>query len=259
MDAYRQNDALGIYLSGALSHDGAQTDPGASLGGYKSSTEISSIGGIVTNPIPPLVYEKFSGENGEGTATVRGTKNDYVYYTAPGDTEGEGVLIVNGERKLVFSNDITKWIRVYRASANNIIGSSTLTLLNGYNGLFGMSNVANADRVAGLTTYRAAMLEAHGAYGVLGISIWLDNSNCQSTYAIGMEAPSGHAIQTIANETTAPMAVSFSTPTTKGTGLSILSMNVGDVYGLWIRRVFPAAGIVSVAEYPLLYVSHWGA
>jgi len=258
VNAYRRIDALGLYLSGASSNGGAQTDPSAALGNFRSSTEVSAISGIVTNPIPPLVFEKYSDANGTGEATLRGA-GDTVYYTPPGGTEGAGVAIASGERCIVYGADTTKWVRVYRESAVGIVGTVTLALVRGMNGLLGMDNVTSAERAAGAIHYRAGMLYAHGAFGVLDLAIWLDNSNCQSTYAIGLEAPAADAIQTIANDETAPAAVSFSTPTTEGAGLSIPVIDVGGVYGLWIRRTFPGAGIHAVEEYPILHISYWGA
>jgi hypothetical protein len=41
---------------------------------------------------------------------------------------------------------------------------------------------------------------------------------------------------TIANNTTAPAGVTFSSPTTAGAGVSLGSIPVANVKGLWVRR-----------------------
>lgn len=55
-------------------------------------------------------------------------------------------------------------------------------------------------------------------------------------YRIGLEAPSSSAIQTIANENTAPAAISWSTAITQAAGLTLSSLAAAALYGLWIQR-----------------------
>lgn len=64
---------------------------------------------------------------------------------------------------------------------------------------------------------------------------------------IGLEAPSSDAIQTIANETTAPSGITWNAQTTSATGLSIASLATSADYGLWIHRDTPA-GMVAGAQ-----------
>jgi hypothetical protein len=56
-----------------------------------------------------------------------------------------------------------------------------------------------------------------------------------STAASALASASAQALQ-IANKTTAPAALSFSTPTTAGSGLSLGSIPSGQVKAVWIRR-----------------------
>ena len=62
---------------------------------------------------------------------------------------------------------------------------------------------------------------------------------------IGLEAPGGgNVFQTIANETTAPAGgVTFSSPITLATGLSIGDMATGVVHGVWFREQITAGGV----------------
>jgi len=52
-------------------------------------------------------------------------------------------------------------------------------------------------------------------------------------------------MKTIANEDTAPATQTFSSPTTKGTGLSIGNIPPGSVAGIWVRRAAANTGPVN--------------
>jgi hypothetical protein len=71
---------------------------------------------------------------------------------------------------------------------------------------------------------------------VPGIAIAIDTA--------GVTAPG--AIQTIANETTSPAAVSFNTGVFASTGLNIGNMDPGQQVGIWIKRQIPA-GAAAIA------------
>ncbi len=64
---------------------------------------------------------------------------------------------------------------------------------------------------------------------------------------VGVVAKGSGSVQaaTIANVNTAPSGVTFSAPTTKGTGLSIGNLDAGEVCGIWIRRTGTASGSLS--------------
>ena len=56
-DALTRNDAIAIYLSGASSDGGSQSDPDASLGNYRSSSLVQQLTWEVTNPIANIDIE----------------------------------------------------------------------------------------------------------------------------------------------------------------------------------------------------------
>lgn len=66
----------------------------------------------------------------------------------------------------------------------------------------------------------------------------------QGVVAAGLASPSVQA-EAIANENTAPASVTFSSPTTKATGLAPANIPAGSVIGLWIRRTAANTGAVS--------------
>lgn len=59
--------------------------------------------------------------------------------------------------------------------------------------------------------------------------------------AVGSASPQ---MKTIADENTAPATQTFTSPTTKGTGLSIGNIPAGSVAGIWIRRTAANTGAV---------------
>lgn len=56
------------------------------------------------------------------------------------------------------------------------------------------------------------------------------------TTAASAKASATAQLLTIANNTTAPAGVSFSSPTTAGSGVSLGNIPVANVKGLWVRR-----------------------
>ena len=105
------------------------------------------------------------------------------------------------------------------------------------------------------------MGKAQGLFAVQDILMWLPPVvGSQAVYAIGFEvAGSGGSIQTIADELTAPAAVSFSSPVSESGALALPDIRPGDNLGLWIRKVFPAAGTVATRENMKLAMKFKGA
>lgn len=339
--AYRQADGLGLYLTGAASDGAAQTSPDAALGGFRSATEVRALGGLVTAAIPPLSLQLATGANGEGTGTITADAAGDLTYTPPGGAAGSAVAIANGETKLIVGNDIDKAVRVTRNTSDTPSGSMTIDYKKSYNDALGLANVANAERSAGGDRYRAIMLRAHGAFGVLNTRVWVGTLGTQATtdtgqlsgagtgviktagsfadwpkvgfariqtsggalreivyysarthnsltignashrgllgssagagaatdtvdavpgIRIALETPAAdQSIQTIANESTAPGGVSWSTGITAATGLSIGIIDVSKNHGLWIHREFPANGKVAYEMENLLNYDYWAA
>jgi hypothetical protein len=240
-------DALGLFLTGGASNG----DPDLSLGGARSSAKARGLGVIVSSPIPGIKIENVypACEEGEGSLSV-GSDGASLLFTPPDGLEGEAVPIGVGERKIVTGEDPEKAIRVYRESGypDLVAGRlSTLKFLNAMNGVFGQGNLTSAQRAAGRTTYRAIML--YGQANVEQLKLWMPPvGGSQAVFSLASESPVAGVIQTIANETTAPTGVTWVTPTTEAGALLIPLVGLGGSMGLWVRRVFPAAGTVAVRE-----------
>jgi hypothetical protein len=123
------------------------------------------------------------------------------------------------------------------------------SLLPVFNGVLAHSNVTNAQRVAGVTTYRGFLLTCQSIYGAGNVSLWMPpQAGAQALYYLGTETPVSGSIQTIPNEFTAPSGVTFTRPTTSGAPLVIGSLVVNQSVGIWLKRVFPASGTMDIQE-----------
>jgi hypothetical protein len=104
------------------------------------------------------------------------------------------------------------------------------------------ADVLGDEGAAGSTKYRCrGVVNTHATLSLLSPKIWIV-SNTPSTddvIAIGLgTATFGTGTeQTIANEDTAPSGVSFSSPTSKATGLSTADLPATQHFYIWERRI----------------------
>jgi len=111
------------------------------------------------------------------------------------------------------------------------------------NALF--DDVTGDENAASTVDYRCVFIHnSHATLTLIGPKLWVSSEVAGGTnVAIGLDttaasavgASSAQALQ-IANETTAPAGVSFSTPTSKGAGLSVGDIGPGQVKAFWVRR-----------------------
>ena len=180
-DEGRFKDALRVHLTGAASTGAPQGDPALALGGYRAADEVCWLGAIIDDPIYPVVLEKVFAGNGVGTGYIRGDEDGYLYYTGPGDSEGEGCLIGAGETKVLYSNDTDKAVRVYRDGGASLYGTMKLTIIEALNNFLAAGNISTADRAAGVSVYRAAMLYAAGPVAVADVQVYLRELGVERT------------------------------------------------------------------------------
>jgi hypothetical protein len=127
----------------------------------------------------------------------------------------------------------------YSGGSGNSDGSLSLGGAEGavMGALFG--GPTNAQRIAGLTDYRAIYLHAP-AEAITGLTAWLETGSAQTDSSEGIGASPSNPAQVIANATTAPTSVTFSAPATQGAGISLGSVSAGQAKPLWIRRQLDA-------------------
>lgn len=128
--------------------------------------------------------------------------------------------------------------------AGGIITTDTLNNL--------WDNVSGTEAGAGDTEYRGIYIRnEHGSLTYTAPVIWI-SANTTSTddtieIALADEAVDV-AMETIANEGTAPTGPTFSAPATKGAGLSLGNLGVNSYKGVWVKRIVTASASAANAN-----------
>lgn len=118
-----------------------------------------------------------------------------------------------------------------------------------------LDDVTGAQSAAGDVNYRC--FYAHNAHATLSLSnavVFLQSLGLGSGHviAIGVGSAAINATeQTVANEATAPVGVTFSSPVTLGTALALGSIPAGQHQAVWIRRTVTGGAAASANAYTL--------
>ena len=107
------------------------------------------------------------------------------------------------------------------------------------NSLF--DDVTGTEEQAGDDEYRCVYLRNVGTVDAQNTVVWLsaNTPDAQTNIEIGLGASAIGASSTetaVANENTAPASVTFSSPSTEGTGLSIGTIPSGQHKAIWLHR-----------------------
>lgn len=132
------------------------------------------------------------------------------------------------------------------AAALGGVASTTTDVGSAY-----FDDVTSAEAVAGDIEYRCIYVKnTHASLTLIGATVWIQtNTPSTSTDAaigLGTSAINGTE-QTVANENTAPTGVTFSSPTSFATGLSIGDLAAGAHKAVWVRRTV-TAGAASASD-----------
>ena len=123
------------------------------------------------------------------------------------------------------------------ASLGGVV-SSVEVVDNTLNNLF--DDVSGDEHEAGDTEYRAIFIKNnHGTDTAYNVKIWIESNTtaADDSIQIGKEADFGSPIQTIVNESTAPVAIDFSTADGQVNAISIGDMAASQVIGIWVKRI----------------------
>lgn len=121
--------------------------------------------------------------------------------------------------------------------------STTEITDNTLNNLF--DNISGDENYASTVDYRCIFIHnAHASLSLTSTYVWISAEVAGgASIAIGLDPAGATAIGSasaqaaeVTNETTAPAGVSFSAPTSKGSGLSIGTLQAGYCYAVWVRR-----------------------
>lgn len=118
------------------------------------------------------------------------------------------------------------------------------------------ADLTEAQRVAGAVHYRCLyVVNTHPTDSLANLTVWLDGLpvNAGTTMAIGDDAAGVNGTATtVANETTAPGSVTFSAPTSYGSGINLGTLAPGDYVAFWVRRTVSAGAAALVFDRLLL-------
>lgn len=116
-------------------------------------------------------------------------------------------------------------------------------------------DVGSAEAAAGSIKYRCIyVLNNNSTQTLLGAKIWIQaNTPSTSTdIAIGLGAAGLDGTETaIANDTTAPSGVTFSSPSNLSGGLSLTDVPDGEYYPVWVRRTVTAGAAAATDTFTL--------
>jgi len=132
-----------------------------------------------------------------------------------------------------------------QANQNNSLGKYISTSQWAGGVLHDLFDAITGDENAALQAdYRCIFIHNnHATITWLNPVVWISTGGSTATIALGLDPAGVTAIGSssaqaavIANDYTAPTGVSFSSPTTKATGLSIGNIAPGNCAAIWIRR-----------------------
>ncbi len=107
------------------------------------------------------------------------------------------------------------------------------------------NNVDGAEASAGSTKYRGLyLLNDHGSLTLENTVIWFTTQTPSGDTVIAMALAGeglNQTMETIADEDTAPSGETFTSPATKGAGLSMGNVPFSQRFGFWLRRIVSAA------------------
>ena len=123
--------------------------------------------------------------------------------------------------------------------------------------LFG--SVSTAEFAAGTVLYRMVYAAADSVMNELSVWIATETPSAATTVALGWAAAGINETETaLANETTAPLGVTFSSPMLEGAAISGGDFTAGQSRGLWIRYTIDAAATAVKERFGISYASSSG-
>ncbi len=119
-------------------------------------------------------------------------------------------------------------------------------------------NVSSAESSAGDTEYRCLYVKNnHGSLALQSAKVYIQtntpSSDTSAEIALGSSAINGTE-QTIANESTAPTSVTFSTAAGSGNALSIGNIPAGQTKAIWVKRIVGAGAAAYNADSVIIRV-----
>lgn len=118
-----------------------------------------------------------------------------------------------------------------------------------------MDDISSSEASAGITIYHGYYYENnHGSLSWTTPVFWIESQTSSGDtsveVAIADEAKNVN-IEVIANEETAPVGPTFTTPANKGVGISIGTLDFGDNRGHWVKYIVNSSAAAALDAYTL--------
>ena len=230
---------LNIFLTGVVADGNPQASPAASLGGNRSGTILKSISASAPVNITGITAVDVSHPCGAGVATltfVFAAKT--ISFAAPGDAAGAAINVAAGGTFELYSATAGKYMIVFVTAASLPVANATdtVTLAAVVENLF--DSVSSGQAQAGRVQYRGLIVQNNSAYTMYGGIVWIASNTPfpDDQVDIGIEALGAGAMQSVANDTTAPTGITFFPAASEAAALSIGNIAAGGGYGIWVRR-----------------------
>jgi hypothetical protein len=116
-------------------------------------------------------------------------------------------------------------------------------------------DVTSTEATAGDVEYRCFYV--HNNHGTLSLTtpvVWIQTNtpSVDTSIDIGIGTSAVNAVeQTVANENTAPVGITFSAPLTFGAGLALGDIPAGQHRAVWVRRTINAAAAAAADSFTL--------
>lgn len=159
----------------------------------------------------------------------------------------------------IASTDIKEYKSTFTANSITSLGgaiTATEITTDTLNNLW--DDVASTESSSGRTEYRCYYVKnTHGSLTYKNVEVYI-NSNTPSAdssveIGLGTSAVNGTE-QTVADETTAPVGVTFSTAAGSGNALVIGDIPAGEHKAIWVKRIISAAAnAYTEDEYEIAY------
>lgn len=234
---------LNWYLSGG----GSNTDPDASLGGAKGA-QIGSQ--VISGTLAGVSIDRSEG-NAEGNGTLTYIQGDgTLTWAAYGDAAGSPVDVsVDGEHILFSGTTGYLVITVTNSLLPGANDSASISVTQPRNSLF--DDITKDESFAGDTEYRCFYVwNDHASDALIECAAYVASQpNGNDSVEIGLD-PGGvndgtTPAVTVADESTAPSGVTFSSPSDSGTALSIGDLPAGQGIAIWVKRTVPNRTLTS--------------
>lgn len=236
---------LEVRLSGGAGN----TDPDASLGGILSTERVLSQSTAAPTNVTGVVIDYAAG-NATGNGTLAYTNTGTTLEWTPNGGSIGTAIDVSVDGKYVIADSTGDAQLHVTVTAASLPGSdqndADITIANIANEVF--DDIAKQDSLDGDTEHRCVYVKnTHGSDSMLNVTIWResDASGADSLQigadpaGVGNGSTTGVAT-TIGDEGTPPGGVSFSAPTTQGTGINLGTLAAGESAAFWIERTVPA-------------------